>query len=96
MADRSVSALEQGRQRSTQGGAGGVYRPEVYREPYLVGQEVRYATVCSCYIVFTLVAYMYRGGFARFSHTRYSSDPADIANNFVHLTNGHSKNGGEL
>ena len=33
-----------------------------------------------------LVAYMYRGGFARFSHTRYSSDPADIAN-FVHLTN---------
>ena len=34
-----------------------------------------------------LTVYLYRGGFARFSHTRYSSDPADIANQFVHLTN---------
>lgn len=31
--------------------------------------------------------WLHRSGFARFSHTRYSSDPRDIANAFVHLTN---------
>jgi len=34
-----------------------------------------------------LTAYLYRTGFARFTHHRYSSDPEDIANNFIHLTN---------
>ena len=34
-----------------------------------------------------LKVYQYRRGFARFSHTRYSSDVQDIYNGFVHLTN---------
>ena len=68
--------------------------PEAYivqryiENPYLVGGK---KFDMRLYVLVTsfspLVAYMYRGGFARFSHTRYSSDPADIANNFVHLTN---------
>lgn len=56
--------------------------------PYLIGGkkfDIRLYVFVSNFS--PLVAYLYRGGFARFSHTRYSSDPADIANNFVHLTN---------
>ena len=34
-----------------------------------------------------LVAYLYRTGFARFTHHRYSSNPEDIANSHMHLTN---------
>jgi tubulin polyglutamylase TTLL9 len=34
-----------------------------------------------------LTAYLYRTDFARFTPHRYSSDPDDIANNFIHLTN---------
>jgi tubulin polyglutamylase TTLL9 len=34
-----------------------------------------------------LTVWFHRSGFSRFSHTRYSADPADIANTFVHLTN---------
>jgi hypothetical protein len=34
-----------------------------------------------------LQAWLHRSGFARFSNSRYSSDPKDIANNFMHLTN---------
>ncbi|KAJ1459998.1 tubulin-tyrosine ligase family-domain-containing protein [Pelagophyceae sp. CCMP2097] len=56
--------------------------------PYLIGGkkfDIRLYVLVTSFS--PLVAYLYRGGFARFSHTRYSSDPADIANNFVHLTN---------
>ena len=68
--------------------------PEAYivqryiENPYLVGGkkfDIRLYVLVTSFS--PLVAFMYRGGFARFSHTRYSSDPADIANNFVHLTN---------
>ena len=68
--------------------------PEAYivqryiENPYLIGGkkfDIRLYVLVTSFS--PLVAYMYRGGFARFSHTRYSSDPADIANNFVHLTN---------
>jgi len=34
-----------------------------------------------------LQIFMYRRGFARFTQTRYSSDPAEIRNQFMHLTN---------
>ena len=34
-----------------------------------------------------LTAYLYQGGFARFTQTRYSNEPRDVANNFMHLTN---------
>jgi hypothetical protein len=34
-----------------------------------------------------LTVYFYRSGFCRFSASRYNSDPAEIANFFVHLTN---------
>lgn len=34
-----------------------------------------------------LKAFMYRRGFARFTNSRYSSDPQDISNGFMHLTN---------
>jgi len=66
--------------------------PEAYvvqryvENPYLIGNkkfDVRLYVLVTSFS--PLVAYLYRGGFARFSHTRY--DPSDIANNFVHLTN---------
>ena len=34
-----------------------------------------------------LTVWIHRGGFARFSHSRYSAEPSDIANMFMHLTN---------
>jgi tubulin polyglutamylase TTLL9 len=34
-----------------------------------------------------LKVYLYRRGFARFTNSRYSSNPQDIYNGFVHLTN---------
>lgn len=34
-----------------------------------------------------LVVYMYRSGFARFSHTRFSMNKDDLSNAMVHLTN---------
>ena len=34
-----------------------------------------------------LEIYMYRSGFARFTNSRYSNNPSDIANSFIHLTN---------
>ena len=34
-----------------------------------------------------LTVYLYREGFGRFTHTRYSTNMDEIANNFVHLTN---------
>ena len=56
--------------------------------PYLVGGkkfDLRlYALVTS---FSSLQVYVYRNGFARFSNYRYSNNPADIANSFIHLTN---------
>ena len=69
-------------------------QPEAYvaqryiENPYLIGGkkfDIRLYVLVTSFS--PVVAYLYRSGFARFSHTRYSSDPADIANNFVHLTN---------
>jgi tubulin polyglutamylase TTLL9 len=34
-----------------------------------------------------LTAYLYRTGFARFTSHRYSANPEDLANNYMHLTN---------
>eukprot|EP00347_Sterkiella_histriomuscorum_P006545 403352361 len=34
-----------------------------------------------------LTAYLYRTGFGRFTHHRYTTNMEDIANNYVHLTN---------
>eukprot|EP01035_Chromulina_nebulosa_P017840 gene17840-23452_t len=56
--------------------------------PLLIGGkkfDIRlYALVTS----FTpLKVYQYRRGFARFTNSRYSSDPQDIYNGFMHLTN---------
>lgn len=34
-----------------------------------------------------LEVYIYRGGFARFTNTRYSMNSTDISNTFIHLTN---------
>jgi len=34
-----------------------------------------------------LTAYLYRTGFGRFTHHRYTTNIEDIANNYVHLTN---------
>ncbi|KAJ0394119.1 hypothetical protein P43SY_010005 [Pythium insidiosum] len=56
--------------------------------PYLVGGkkfDLRlYALVPS---FSPLEIYLYRGGFARFTNSRYSNNPSDIANSFIHLTN---------
>jgi tubulin polyglutamylase TTLL9 len=42
----------------------------------------------SCNVSFSpLQCWLHRSGFSRFSHSRYSSDPRDISNNFLHLTN---------
>ncbi|KAL0591959.1 hypothetical protein ABG067_000612 [Albugo candida] len=56
--------------------------------PYLVGGkkfDMRlYALVTS---FSPLEVYIYRGGFARFTNTRYSMNSTDISNTFIHLTN---------
>lgn len=56
--------------------------------PYLVGGKKfnlrLYALVPS---VSPLEIYLFRGGFARFTNARYSNNPSDIANSFIHLTN---------
>lgn len=59
--------------------------PEAYivqryvENPYVIGGkkfDVRLYVLVTSFS--PLVAYLYRGGFARFSHTRYSAEPADI------------------
>lgn len=56
--------------------------------PYLIGGkkfDLRlYALITSMQ---PLTVHMYRSGFARFSNFRFSMDPKEIANPFVHLTN---------
>ena len=34
-----------------------------------------------------LVVYLYRTGFARFTHHKFSTNMEDISNNYIHLTN---------
>ena len=78
-----------GKDRESQRAEPEAYIVQQYIEnPYLIGGkkfDIRLYVLVTSFS--PLVAWLYRGGFARFSHTRYSSDPADIANNFVHLTN---------
>ena len=56
--------------------------------PYLIGGK---KFDLRLYVLVTsfspLAVWIYRGGFARFSHSRYSAEPSDIANMFMHLTN---------
>lgn len=57
-------------------------------DPLLIGGkkfDLRLYVLVTCYA--PLVAYMYRSGFARFSHTRFSMDASDLSNVMVHLTN---------
>lgn len=56
--------------------------------PYLIGGkkfDLRVYALVTSYAPLTV--WIYRTGFTRFSASRYSSDPADIANAFMHLTN---------
>jgi len=56
--------------------------------PYLVGGkkfDLRLYVVVSSFS--PLVVWLYRSGFARFTNTRYNSDPSSISNSFMHLTN---------
>lgn len=57
-------------------------------DPLLIGGkkfDLRLYVLVTSYA--PLVVYMYRSGFARFSHTRFTMDASDLSNNMVHLTN---------
>merc|ERR1719387_228780 len=57
-------------------------------DPLLIGGkkfDLRLYVLVTSYV--PLVVYMYRSGFARFSHTRFSMSGAEMANAAVHLTN---------
>jgi hypothetical protein len=51
---------------------------------FLAIVEYSYALVTS---FSPLTIWLHRGGFARFSHTRYTTNQKDMCNSFVHLTN---------
>lgn len=56
--------------------------------PYLIGGkkfDIRLYVLVTSFSS-PLQVYLFRNGFARFSNTRYSNDPNDIANSFIHLT----------
>jgi tubulin polyglutamylase TTLL9 len=56
--------------------------------PYLIGGkkfDLRVYALVTNYSPLTV--WIYRSGFTRFSASRYSNDPADIFNTYVHLTN---------
>ncbi len=56
--------------------------------PLLIGGkkfDLRIYALVSNYNPLTI--YLYKTGFARFTHQRYSTNFEDISNNFVHLTN---------
>lgn len=56
--------------------------------PYLIGGkkfDLRVYALVTSYSPLTV--WVYRTGFTRFSASRYSSDPSDIVNTYVHLTN---------
>lgn len=56
--------------------------------PYLVGGKKFDLRLYALVPTFSpLEIYLYRGGFARFTNSRYSNNPSDIANSFIHLTN---------
>ena len=56
--------------------------------PYLVGGKKFDLRLYVLVTSFSPVeVYLHRNGFARFSNYRYSNNPADIANSFIHLTN---------
>ncbi|KAJ8523858.1 hypothetical protein ON010_g17260 [Phytophthora cinnamomi] len=64
--------------------------------PYLLGGkkfDLRlYVLVTSCS---PLTFWIYRAGFARFSHTRYSQSKGDMGNLFMHLTNASVQKGAD-
>eukprot|EP00899_Mesostigma_viride_P003533 jgi/Mesvir1/13180/Mv06143-RA.1 len=56
--------------------------------PYLVGGkkfDMRLYMLVVSYM--PLKCYLFRGGFARFTNTRFSMDKEDMVNTFIHLTN---------
>jgi tubulin polyglutamylase TTLL9 len=56
--------------------------------PYLVAGkkfDLRLYALVTTYAPLTV--FLYRSGFARFTNIRYSADPADLGNSFMHLTN---------
>ena len=56
--------------------------------PYLIGGKKFDLRIYVLVTSFSpLQCWLHRSGFSRFSHSRYSSNPRDIANNFMHLTN---------
>jgi len=56
--------------------------------PYLIGGKKFDLRIYALVTNFTpLTVYLHRGGFARFSNSRYSSNASDISNHYVHLTN---------
>ena len=64
--------------------------------PYLVGGkkfDLRLYLLVTSYS--PLTAYLYRGGFARFSFHRFSMEEGDIDNTYIHLTNVAIQKGGE-
>ncbi|KAF1787119.1 putative tubulin polyglutamylase TTLL9 [Phytophthora cactorum] len=50
-------------------------------------EEIRFASISLVSSFFPLEIYLFRGGFARFTNSRYSNNHSDIANSFIHLTN---------
>lgn len=56
--------------------------------PLLIGGkkfDLRLFALCTSYQPLTV--YIYRDGFGRFTHQRYSSNIDELSNNFMHLTN---------
>ncbi|CAE7258134.1 Ttll1, partial [Symbiodinium sp. CCMP2456] len=57
-------------------------------EPLLIGGkkfDLRLYVLVTSYSPLTI--YVYRSGFARFSHARFSMDTADLSDAMIHLTN---------
>lgn len=56
--------------------------------PYLVGGKKFDLRIYALVTTFSpLTVYFYRSGFSRFSNVRYTVNPSDLANTYVHLTN---------
>merc|ERR1719387_3088461 len=65
-------------------------------DPLLIGGkkfDLRLYVLVTSYA--PLVVYMYRDGFARFSHTRFSMNSTDLSNAMMHLTNVAVQKGSE-
>jgi len=64
--------------------------------PFLIGGKKFDMRIYALVTSFSpLTIYFYRGGFARFSNSRYSSNPSDISKAHVHLTNVAVQKGAE-